>query len=199
MTASQLLISAAIWVSAGALKFDFTRHDHLGDAIFLAQHLSRWAKKPLVPSLPLEMKPTVLPSSVVKRGARLPEWRDRRRRWDRGRGGHGTLLLFFGGSQSTQTPIGSVTARLLLPSQGGMTAPNPPAGPPAAITSSWSGDSSAEYIAVAAVAHHGALADIGPFAAVDARALVNELGDIGLAPLRPPAGARATAWGRRCA
>ena len=40
------------------------------------------------------------------------------------------------GSQSTQAPIGSVTARLLWPSQGGMTAPNPPAGPPAATTSS---------------------------------------------------------------
>ena len=50
---------------------------------------------------------------------------------------------FLGGSQSTQAPIGRVTAWLLLPSHGGMTAPKPPAGPPAAITSRWSGDSSA--------------------------------------------------------
>ena len=33
---------------------------------------SRWPKKPLVPSLPLEMKPIVLPSSVSRRGASLP-------------------------------------------------------------------------------------------------------------------------------
>ncbi len=49
----------------------------------------------------------------------------------------------FGGSQSTQAPIAIVTAWLLCPSHGGMTAPNPPAGPPAATTSRWSGDSSA--------------------------------------------------------
>src|SRR5579872_7435438 len=49
------------------------------------------------------------------------------------------------GPQSTQAPIGNVTARLLVPSHGGITAPNPPAGPPAATTSSWSGDSSAVY------------------------------------------------------
>src|SRR4051812_5555551 len=56
--------------------------------------------------------------------------------------GHGdSYAHFFGGSQSTQAPIGNVTAWLLLPSHGGMTAPKPPAGPPAAITSSWSGDS----------------------------------------------------------
>src|SRR5262249_29950542 len=38
--------------------------------------------------------------------------------------------------------------------------------------------------AVAAVAHHGALADLGPFAAMDAGALMDESGDVGLAPLR---------------
>ena len=50
-----------------------------------------------------------------------------------------------GGPQSTQAPIGSVTAALLSPSQGGITAPKPPAGPPAATTSSRSGASSAAY------------------------------------------------------
>ena len=37
-----------------------------------------------------------------------------------------TLSYFLGGSQSTQAPIGRVTAWLLLPSQGGITAPKPP-------------------------------------------------------------------------
>ncbi len=40
----------------------------------------------------------------------------------------------FGGSQSTQAPMAAVTALVLLPIQGGMTAPKPPAGPPAATT-----------------------------------------------------------------
>ena len=89
-----------------------------------------------------------------------------------------------GGSQSTQAPIGRVTAWLLLPSQGGMTAPKPPAGPPAATTRSWSGDSMRGIDAVAAVAHNRALADLGPFAAMDAGALVDERGDVALAPTR---------------
>src|SRR3979490_820038 len=37
--------------------------------------------------------------------------------------------------------------------------------------------------AVAAVAHDRTLADLGPFAAMDARALVDEVGDVRLAPL----------------
>jgi hypothetical protein len=38
------------------------------------------------------------------------------------------------GWQSRQAPIGAVMARVLLPIHGGMTAPKPPAGPPAATT-----------------------------------------------------------------
>src|SRR6185295_1933970 len=52
----------------------------------------------------------------------------------------------FGGAQSTQAPIAAVTALVLLPIHGAMTAPKPPAGPPAAIMSSWSGDCSAGWI-----------------------------------------------------
>src|SRR6516164_4671701 len=40
----------------------------------------------------------------------------------------------FGGSQSMQAPMAAVTALVLLPIQGAMTAPKPPAGPPAATT-----------------------------------------------------------------
>ena len=38
-----------------------------------------------------------------------------------------------------------VTARLFVPNQGGMIAPKPPAGPPAAITSRFSGTTKALY------------------------------------------------------
>src|SRR5215472_8583200 len=44
------------------------------------------------------------------------------------------LYSALGGSQSMQAPIAAVTALVLLPIQGGMTAPKPPAGPPAATT-----------------------------------------------------------------
>src|SRR5262245_2488151 len=49
----------------------------------------------------------------------------------------------FGGSQSTHAPMAAVTALVLLPIQGGITAPKPPAGPPAATTRRSSGDASA--------------------------------------------------------
>ncbi len=49
----------------------------------------------------------------------------------------------FGGSQSRQALMATVTALVLWPSHGGMIAPNPPAGPPAAITNRCSGVSSA--------------------------------------------------------
>src|SRR5690349_11389855 len=51
-----------------------------------------------------------------------------------------SAIYFLGGSQSTQAPIAAVTARVLLPIHGAMTAPKPPAGPPAATTSRSSGD-----------------------------------------------------------
>src|SRR6266849_7437100 len=57
-----------------------------------------------------------------------------------------TPLQPFGGSQSMQAPIAAVTALVLLPIHGGMTAPKPPAGPPAATTRRCSGDSSAAGI-----------------------------------------------------
>src|SRR5262249_28575239 len=48
---------------------------------------------------------------------------------------HGRCSPFAGGaSQSTQAPMAAVTALVLLPIHGGMTAPKPPAGPPAAMT-----------------------------------------------------------------
>src|SRR3546814_2703736 len=48
-------------------------------------------------------------------------------------------------SQSKQAPMATVTALLLPPNQGGMTAPKPPAGPPAATTSRLSSPASAAY------------------------------------------------------
>src|SRR4051812_20187839 len=53
------------------------------------------------------------------------------------------VVHYFDGSQSAHAPMAAVTALVLCPIQGGMIAPKPPAGPPAAITSRWSGDSSA--------------------------------------------------------
>ena len=43
-------------------------------------------------------------------------------------------LIVYSGPQSRQTPKGCVTALLLVPNHGGIIAPKPPAGPPAAMT-----------------------------------------------------------------
>ena len=56
-----------------------------------------------------------------------------------------SYLVRGGGSQSRQTPIAAVTAWLLVPNQGEIIAPNPPAGPPAATNNRWSGLGSAQY------------------------------------------------------
>ena len=69
--------------------------------------------------------------------------------------------------------MAAVTAFVLLPIQGGMTAPNPPAGPPAATTKRWSGVNF-----FGAIAHDCRLADIGPFFSANVRSLEQELGDV---------------------
>src|SRR5271157_5772432 len=85
---------------------------------------SRCAKKPCVPSLPLEMKPTVLPASVARRGAFWPSGGAvslvGSRTWRTMQPVHPPC-----GSQSTHTQLSSVTGLLLCPSQGEITAPKP--------------------------------------------------------------------------
>src|SRR6516164_5273335 len=87
------------------------------------------------------------------------------------------------GPQSMQTPIGSVTARLLWPSQGGITAPKPPAGPPAAITRRSSGESSAVY----SLSPRSRTTAPLPTSAHSRRKILaagDECGDVGFAPTR---------------
>ncbi len=86
------------------------------------------------------------------------------------------------GSQSTHAPIGSVTAALLLPNHGGITAPNPPAGPPAATTNSRSGDSSAAYSYPPGRAPPRACRPRPIHRDAPGHARVNERGDVRLAP-----------------
>src|SRR5262249_49604551 len=104
---------------------------------------------------PLDMREVALCAFLAVRdeadGLALERRRARRRDDARGlhlvgrieHADHGLRFHPFAGSQSTHAPIAAVTALVLCPIQGGMIAPNPPAGPPAATTSSASGESSA--------------------------------------------------------
>src|SRR6516164_4716916 len=128
------------------------------------------------------MKPTVLPCSVVGRVASWPPAAVVSLV-----GSRTIMRLLPSGcfqlcSQSTQAPMAAVTALVLLPNQGGMTAPNPPAGPPGGHDQKMIGRLQRRVYGFTTVAHHRALSDIGPFAPAHSRTLIQELGDIALGP-----------------
>src|SRR5262249_46477924 len=91
------------------------------------------------------------------------------------------------GPQSMQTPIGSVTARPLGPSQGGVPPPKRAAragGPAADDPQKVLRRIGRVVSAVAAVAPPRAFATLGPFAAENPGPPVDEFGDVGFAPTR---------------
>ena len=171
--------------SAGALKLDLVRRTTSARRTPRAAHTrSRCAKKPFVPSLPLEMIPTVLPSEANESAApAAAQMAARSRWWDPAPETPCRQFNPAVAAVNADAAIGSVTARLSCRAKAGS--------PPRIARGTTRRDNQQlirriqrGVLGVAAIAHHRALAALGPLPAMDARAGVDEGGDVRLAPAR---------------
>ena len=129
MTASHRLAAAIISAGAGRLASGFLKRSTLVTPYWERRICSIWAKNSRPFGLPLSNNPIEHPVRDARRlGVTTVEM-------DSSKVGSRTRIVIRTRSYSVDISIPFVTARPFEPNQGGMTAPNPPAGPPAATIS----------------------------------------------------------------